>query len=71
MRQLFIFFIACIIVYLQNLPIHLHNAGVKGASDKKILVDMLIWAVDNPLLQTIYLFLVIVTSLMLTINQGL
>lgn len=26
----------------------MHNAGVKDASDKKILVDMLFWAIDNP-----------------------
>ena len=24
------------------------NAGIKDASDKKILVDMLFWAIDNP-----------------------
>ena len=31
-------------IYYYFLP----NAGIKDASDKKILVDMLFWAIDNP-----------------------
>ncbi|CAH8389041.1 unnamed protein product [Eruca vesicaria subsp. sativa] len=35
---------------LSSTGVGLHHvpAGVKDASDKKILVDMLLWAVDNP-----------------------
>lgn len=34
--------------WLFRVNMMMHDAGVKDASDKKILVDMLFWAVDNP-----------------------